>query len=68
MARKNSLDTVTNLLKMEIESNRKAAIEMALKYDYSNALVAHINANVYSRALAMIDACKPKGKTDGTEN
>lgn len=68
MARKNSLDTVTNLIKNE-QADCKNQVSLAVqRYDYIEALKAQIAFNTYNRVLMLIDACKPKGKTDGTEN
>ena len=68
MARKNSLDTVTNLIKNEQADCKNQVSLAAQRYDYIEALKAQIAFNTYNRVLMLIDACKPKGKTDGTEN
>ena len=65
MARKNNLETITNLLENEVVTYGRQALEAAQKYDYANALHSQIIASTFSRALSMINACKPKVKTDG---
>ncbi len=62
MARKNNFDTITNLLENEVVAHNQQSLEAAQKYDYANALHSQIIASTFSRALSMINACKPKGK------
>lgn len=68
MARKNTFETVENLIHSEIEMSQKEILAAVQRFDYVAALSFAKYKDGLIRSLLFIKSCKPKGKTDGKEN